>query len=192
LQLHQVQEELEHYFLKYQELESSSRSNKLFISIEQEKENNLPLCVQLIQVDDELGILNINLINLRWKEHNWPQYSLKIISSDISDNQIKQPSIRLPEQKNNLLPLKTWPPQTADESGAYWEIDSDLLSDEMTNSHFYTEDIAFLYQLFEQLPLWLKVLEKTNHSTHDDWSSYYQAIDELKLAIDPVYKLQLG
>ena len=145
---------------------------------------------QLIQADNEPNGLNINLINLQWQEHSWSQYTLRVVSSNVVHGQVKLSLIRLPVQKNKLLPLRTWPPQTADESGAYWEIDTDLLANEMISSRFYPEDIAFLHALFEQLPSWLKVLEETNNLKNDDWSDYYQIIDDLKVAVDPVYELQ--
>lgn len=190
LQLHQVQEELEHYFLKYQELESATQSKKSVVFLEQEADESLSIHAQLIQADNEPNGLNINLINLQWQEHSWSQYTLRIVSSDVVHGQVKLSLIRLPVQKNKLLPLRTWPPQTADESGAYWEIDTDLLANEMISSRFYPEDIAFLHALFEQLPSWLKVLEETNNLKNDDWSDYYQIIDDLKVAVDPVYELQ--
>ncbi len=188
LQLHQVQEELEHYFLKYQELEQQTQSNGIIAFIEQN--NELPLQAQLIQVKQESNGLGIDLMNLHWQKQTWPRYQLQIIQSTVIYDQTSQATIKLPQQSNNFLPLKTWPPQTADESGAYWAINIDLLESEMTHSHFYPEDIAFLHALVEQLPQWLEALEETMRAQNNQWSEYYQVIDEIKPALDRVFELQ--
>jgi hypothetical protein len=190
LQLHQVQEELEHYFLKYQELDQNSQSTGIIAFIEQKMQIDLPIQTQLIQVKQDSNGLHIDLINLQWQDQIWPQYHLQIIQSSIIYNQTNPATIRLPQQANNLLPLKTWPPQTADKSGAYWAINSDLLKSELTHSNFYPEDISFLHALLEQLPQWLQMLEKTIRVQNEHWFVYYQVIEEIKLVLDSVFKLQ--
>ena len=190
LQLHQVQEELEHYFLKYQTLESGVQAKDMIAFIEQRAENTSAMRTQLIQVKEDGNGLDVDLINFQWREHSWPQYHLKIINSGELSGQTSLVALKLPLQANNLLPLQTWPPQTADEQGAYWLIDTDLLSNELTHSSFYPEDIAFLYALVHQLPDWLKCLEATMLVKNNRWDEYYQAIDKLKPSIDAVYTLQ--
>lgn len=188
LQLHQVQEELEHYFLKYQELEQQTKSNGIIAFIEQN--SGLALKAQLIQVKQESNSIRIELMNLQWQEQTWPRYYLYIIPSSIIYDQTSQATIKLPLQSNNFLPLKTWPPQTADESGAYWAINNDLLEGEMTHSNFYPEDIAFLHALLEQLPQWLKTLENNVHLENSYWSEYYQVIEAIKPVLDNVFEFQ--
>ncbi len=190
LQLHQVQEELEHYFIKYQEQEQNVQSNGILAFIEQKTESDSAIQAQLIQVKQGSNGLGVDLINLQWQEQTWPQYHLQIIEPRIIHDQTSLAAIKLPQQTNDLLPLKTWPPQTADESGAYWAINSDLLASEMTHSSFYPEDIAFLHALLKQLPQWLKTLETTQRVKNNDWSEYYQAIEEIKPALENVFKLQ--
>ncbi len=191
LQLHQVQEELEHYFLRYQEQESIAKSKGLLAFVEHNTESDsAPIKSQLIQVNQEQNSLVVDLINLQWQAQSWSQYRLHIMASDDFNDQPTFAAIKLPEQINHLLPLKTWPPQTADESGAYWEITTQLLEGELTHSTFYPEDIAFLHALFKQLPLWLKSLEKTLQLKNNDWSAYYQSLEEIKPVLDDVFKLQ--
>ena len=190
LQLHQVQEELEHYFLKYQELEQSVQKNGIIGFIEQKQQSNLPNA-QVIQVKPQSEGLSVELINLQWQQQIWSSYRLEIIKESIIYEQITtQAAIRLPLQANDLLPLQTWPPQTADETGAYWLINSVLLEKELTQSSFYPEDITFLYQLIKQLSQWLKTLESEDSIKNNDWNEYYQALDILEMNLEPIFDLQ--
>jgi hypothetical protein len=191
LQLHQVQEELEHYFLKYQELEQSIQKNGVIGFIEQKQQSNLAINAQVIQVKLQPEGLSIELINLQWQQQIWSSYRLEIIKESIIYEQITtQAAIRLPLQANDLLPLQTWPPQTADETGAYWLIDSVLLEKELTQSSFYPEDITFLYQLIKQLSQWLKTLESEESIKNNDWNEYYQTLDILEMNLEPIFDLQ--
>lgn len=190
LQMHQVQEELELYFLKYQDLEHLTQSNGIIASIDQTIENDLPIKTQLIQIKHEADGLGVNLINLQFQKQIWPKYHLKIIQSFVIYDQTTLATIKLPQQTNNFLPLKTWPPQTADKFGAYWAINTELLENEMTHSSFYPEDIVFLHALLEQLPKWLKSLENNTNEENSRWSNYYHVIEEIKPTLDSVFELQ--
>lgn len=190
LQLNQVQEELEHYFLKFQDLEQNPHTNGIIAFIDQKTDIELPIQAQLIQVKQESNGLEVDLINLQWQEQIWTRYHLQIIQSCVVYGQTSLATIKLPQQTNNFLPLKTWPPQTADKSGAYWAINTDLLVSEMTHSSFYPEDIAFLHTLLEQLPHWLSTLENSMNVKNSHWSEYYQVIEEIKPALDSVFELQ--
>ena len=189
LQLHQVQEELEHYFLKHQELERQVQSNNIITFLE--KDSKAPLHAQLIQVKQTADSLSIDLINLQWERQTWADYNLQLIKgSVVYDETVTQPAIKLPIQKNNLLPLKTWPPQTADEAGAYWIIDNDLFEAEFKHSHLHPEDIAFLNALIHQLPGWLKTVETMLQIKNNPWGEYYQIVEEMKPAVDAVFSFQ--
>jgi len=186
LQLHQVQEELEHYFLKYQELEQASRSSDNIIVLQQTINPIDPtLNAQLIQIKPEPDYLAISLINLQWQDQTWFQYDLEIIAFNDATM-----AIRIPLIKNKDLPLRACPPQTANESGAYWEINMDLLQKETSQTTLYPEDIAFLYALFMQLPNWLNQTEQKKGSTNQDLEKYYHVIKELTEKIQNVYALQ--
>ena len=189
LQLHQVQEELEYYFLKHQELEQQIQSNNIITFLE--KDTKAPLHAQLIQVKQTPDSLSIDLINLQWQRQTWTNYNLQLIKgSVVYDQTVTQPSIKLPIQKNNLLPLKTWPPQTADEVGAYWVINNDLFDAEFKHSHLHPEDIAFLNALIHQLPEWLKTVETTLQIKNNPWGDYYQIVEEMKPAVEAVFSFQ--
>ncbi len=189
LQLHQVQEELEHYFLKYQELEQSIQKNGFIGFIEQKQQTDLPNA-QLIQVKPQAESLAIELINLQWQQQTWASYRLEIIREvSIYDQITTHAAIKLPVQAHDLLPLQTWPPQTADENGIYWLINPILLEQELIHSIFYPEDITFLYHFIKQLSQWLSTLEK-NNLKNNDWSDYYQALDTLQISLEPIFDLQ--
>ncbi len=191
LQLHQVQEEFEHYFLKHQELENSIQKHGAIGFIEQQSLNNVPIKAQLIQVKLEPEALVIDLINLQWQQQTWSNYRLQIITATSIYEQITTPAaIKLPLQANNLLPLKTWPPQTADEDGAYWLIDSSLLEKELAQMSFYPEDIEFIYYLVKYLSPWLKTLEEQYYVRNNSWNEYYQVLEDLQLNLEPIIKLQ--
>lgn len=192
LRVHQIQDELENYFKKYQKLECNMQSNNMIACIEQQQDSAATSLVhaQFIQVKNE-DDFEVDLINLQWQGQVWPRYHLQIIKSTLIDEKIITPAgIKLPLQANNLLPIKTWPPQTADEQGAYWMIDENLLSIEQEHSHFYPEDIAFLHALVCQLPEWLKLLESSTGVKNNQWEYYFQVIEGLQAGLKQVFKLQ--
>ncbi|MCK5356105.1 MAG: hypothetical protein KAJ63_13385, partial [Methyloprofundus sp.] len=188
LQLHQVQEELEHYFKKHQALEADIQSHGAIAFIEQRQDTRLAINAQLIQVTQEAEGLRVDLINLQWQEQTWPKYHLQIIKpSFIYGQNTATAAIKLPLQEGNLLPLKAWPPQTADEQGPYWMIDENLLRVEQEHSHLDVEDIGFLHALICQLPDWLRLTKAVN--VNNSWEEYYLAIDSLKPDLDVVFNL---
>ena len=187
LQLHQVQEELEHYFLKYQELENNTQDKPILGLIAVELSNTLQ--AQVIQVKQTSFGLNIELINLQSPLQLWENYQLTLIKSSFIYNETTLASIKLPLQKNNLLPLQTWPPQTADENEAYWLIDQSLLEKELTHSYLHPDDIYFLHHLTQNLSSWLKEVEENNGLQNNSWDEYYNLLNNMQINLNSITKL---
>jgi hypothetical protein len=189
LQLHQVQEELEHYFLKYQELENSHQNKPILGLITSPLENDF-FRAQVIQVEQTSLGLGVELINLQSSQQLWKSYQLTLIkSASLDEDDITQAALKLPLQDNNLLPLQTWPPQVADDKGAYWLIDLRLLEKESMQSYLHPEDINFLYYLVKNISLWLKALEVNYPLQHNDWDEYYETLNILEMKLYSIVQL---
>ncbi|MCK4493381.1 MAG: hypothetical protein KAU26_04955, partial [Methylococcales bacterium] len=187
LQLHQVQEELEHYFLKYQALENSTQ-DKPILSLITSKPNNTIVQAQVIQAEPSTFGLTIEFINLQSSMQLWKNYQLTLIKPTSVYDETTLAAIKLPLQKNNLLPLQTWPPQTADEHGAYWLIDQSLLEKELIHSSLHPEDIYFLHHLVQNLSLWLKELAENSSLQNNNWDDYYDFLNDMEVTLSSIAK----
>ncbi|MEX1213616.1 hypothetical protein [Saccharospirillum sp.] len=210
LQLNQVQEELEHYCLKFQEV--SQEANKL-------KDENRKLSVQkeLAQKQIEtpsgwlsrLGTrkpepkvsklaykkiqLKRELINPDY-EHLWitlrdatfrGQYAsnwhFRLSCAGIKPKEFgKQPKLEIPEQPNQLL--QNWFEESENEHGKKLELRFALPNamDSAVWKQITNDDQEFIKSLIEQLPELLNELKETGCHISRDWAEWQKLAADMK------------
>jgi hypothetical protein len=134
LQLHQVQEELEEYFLKFQEAQSKlniehdqlEASNSKIRKLERQLKNlqsfNDNLCqyedIQLVRYFDEPGYESIwiSLENAKIGTKHWPRFEFRFSAANVKpDGFSEQPHYEFPRIQNSPQVFDNWFVESSDE-----------------------------------------------------------------------------
>jgi hypothetical protein len=134
LQLHQVQEELEDYFLKFQEAQTklfvehsqleatNSKIRQLTLQLRNLQNTGGNLCqyedIQLIRYFNEPGFESIwiSLENAKIGTHHWPHFEFRFSAANVQpDGFSEQPHYEFPRLQNSAQVFENWYIESSDE-----------------------------------------------------------------------------
>jgi hypothetical protein len=209
LQLHQVQEELEDYFLKFQEAKSqlnceknhletaNGRIRKLDRKIRNLQNTNDNLCqyedIQLIRYFNEPGYESIWIVleNLKVGAHLWQHFEFRISAANIQpDGFSEQPHYEFPRLQNSEQVFENWFVESSDElRGERFELRFNLgqgAMDMAAWSALSKLDQAQFVALIQSIPSMLDDLAEFNDlsiRSLEDWKALNQRSLELIAAL---------
>jgi hypothetical protein len=205
LQLHQVQEELEHYFLEHQKLckecdqlksENNQLKRKVKSGQQQKPESwlkrlvgsrNKPAVkldyegVQLLgeQVNPDYEHLWIKLKSPSFGDRYFDEWSFRISCAGVKPNEFgKQPKLEFPEQPEQLL--KQWFSESESEDGRKLELRFALPNAMDTGvwKQINIDDRSLITSLVQQLPAILQELKGKSRYLSRSWEDWQQlAVD---------------
>jgi hypothetical protein len=209
LQLHQVQEELEDYFLKFQDTKSqlnnaqtdletaNARIRKLDRQLKNLKNNNGNLCqyedIQLIRYFSEPGYESIwiALENAKIGNHHWPHFEFRFSAANVQpDGFSDQPHYEFPRLQNSAQVFENWFVESSDElRGDRYELRFNLGQGAMDMHAWDTLsklDQARFIALIQSIPGMLDDLAEFNDlsiRSLEDWKALNQRSLELIAAL---------